>query len=261
MSLADSRARQEGSSGAAPQRGRGALHHRGRDKTPGGRRPPRGYLHRTPGQDRGRRQGDHLPPLEWQGGTLRRRHARHRAPDAELPGTSMRDDLIALLEPLRQRGLASRLGAPAQRLRPDQVQPQDLGRLPGDRHRTAAPDHLRGPAPRTAGRRTPRRRGHRGHERPLRRPHAGTRRHAPGRRTPRGPGRTDRRHGTRGTASRQALVHPLVHPLGRCAECARFVTEAALRPVFGTPNTELFVLVPVRPSPDGEIDADHPLGS
>lgn len=32
-------------------------------------------------------------------------------PDAELPGTSMRDDLIALLEPLRQRGLASRSSA------------------------------------------------------------------------------------------------------------------------------------------------------
>ncbi|MER5906787.1 TetR/AcrR family transcriptional regulator [Streptomyces mirabilis] len=32
-------------------------------------------------------------------------------PDTELPGTSMRDDLIALLEPLRQRGLASRSSA------------------------------------------------------------------------------------------------------------------------------------------------------
>ncbi|TXS62489.1 TetR/AcrR family transcriptional regulator [Streptomyces sp. me109] len=32
-------------------------------------------------------------------------------PDAELPGTSMRDDLIALLEPLRRRGLASRSSA------------------------------------------------------------------------------------------------------------------------------------------------------
>ncbi|MHA5051565.1 TetR/AcrR family transcriptional regulator [Streptomyces sp. SD15] len=29
-------------------------------------------------------------------------------PDPQLPGTSMRDDLIALLEPLRRRGLASR---------------------------------------------------------------------------------------------------------------------------------------------------------
>lgn len=32
-------------------------------------------------------------------------------PDAELPGTSMRDDLVALLEQLRQRGLMSRSSA------------------------------------------------------------------------------------------------------------------------------------------------------
>lgn len=32
-------------------------------------------------------------------------------PDAELPGTSMRDDLVALLEQLRQRGLVTRSSA------------------------------------------------------------------------------------------------------------------------------------------------------
>lgn len=51
--------------------------------------------------------------------------------ERELPGTSMRDDLVVLLESLRQRSLALLLvGGPAHRTRPDEKQPEDMGRLP-----------------------------------------------------------------------------------------------------------------------------------
>ncbi len=68
-----------------PERSRGALHHRGRDAAPGGRRAARGHLHRAGRPHRRGRQGHHLPPLAGQGGALRRRHARH---GARRPGTA-----------------------------------------------------------------------------------------------------------------------------------------------------------------------------
>ena len=97
-----------------------------------GRRAARRAVHRAHRPHRRRRQGHHLPPLERQGGALRRRRARRWSPrTAELPGTSMRDDLVALLESAAAaRAAEPLLGAPAQRLRPDEEQPEDLGRLP-----------------------------------------------------------------------------------------------------------------------------------